>query len=222
MNIEYIRTLMPVLLDGALQSLKIFVLTLVISLPLGIPFSIASISKFPPLRWLAKLYIWVFRGTPLMLQLFFVFFCLPLISPIKLDRMPSAILTFGLNYAAYFAEIYRAGIQSIDIGQYEAAKSLGFSRGKTLRKIVFPQAIRRIIPPVSNEVITLVKDTSLVYVIGVPELLKAAKDANNRDVNPTAYFLAALIYLGMTFLLTVLSAKLEERFSRYEATATNA
>ena len=151
-----------------------------------------------------------------MLQIFFFFYCMPLFTNIKLDRMTTAIFTFVLNYAAYFAEIYRGGIQSIDRGQREAAKSLGFSPWQTMSLIVIPQAVRRVLPPVSNEVITLVKDTSLVYVIGVPELLKAAKDANNRDVNPTAYFVAALVYLALTFVLTVLSQRLEKHFSRHE------
>ena len=119
-------------------------------------------------------------------------------------------------YAAYFAEIYRAGIQSIDPGQHEAAKTLGFSRWQTMRIIIIPQTIARVIPPVSNEVITLVKDTALVTAIGVAELLKAAKDANNRDVNPTAFFLAAIIYLILTFGLTLLSQWCEKRFSRHE------
>ena len=128
----------------------------------------------------------------------------------------AAVLTFTMNYAAYFAEIYRAGVQSIDHGQHEAAKTLGFSRWQTMRIIIIPQTIARVIPPVSNEVITLIKDTALVTAIGVGELLKAAKDANNRDVNPTAFFIAAVIYLALTFLLTLLSQWCEKRFSRHE------
>lgn len=150
-----------------------------------------------------------------MLQLFFIYFGLPAFG-IKLDRETAAIVTFVLNYAAYFAEIYRAGIQSIDKGQHEAAKTLGFTSWQTLRIIIIPQTIKRIIPPISNEAITLVKDTALVTAIGVAELLKAAKDAVNRDVNITAYFLAAVIYLALTFVLTMLSQKLEQRYSRHE------
>lgn len=160
-----------------------------------------------------------------MLQLFFVYYGLPImmqqINPawadfFRLENVTAAIVTFVLNYAAYFAEIYRAGIQSIDPGQHEAAKTLGFSRWQTMRIVIIPQTIARVIPPVSNEVITLVKDTALVTAIGVAELLKAAKDANNRDVNPTAFFLAAIIYLILTFALTLLSQWCEKRFSRHE------
>lgn len=215
MDISYIMSILPSMLRGASQALEIFVLTLIISLPLGIPIALASISRFKPVRFVAKTYIWIFRGTPLMLQLFFFLYSLPLLIPITLDRLPTAIITFGLNYAAYFAEIYRGGIQSIEAGQYEAAKSLGFSRWKTMRMIIFPQTISRIIPSINNEIITLVKDTSLVYAIGVPELLKAAKDANNRDVDPTSFFIAALIYLLFTFIITMFANWLEAKYSRH-------
>ncbi|WRS26643.1 amino acid ABC transporter permease [Oscillospiraceae bacterium MB08-C2-2] len=216
MDIGYIQSILPALLQGTVQTLKIFALTLIFALPLGLPISFGTMSRFWPIKAISKLYVWVFRGTPLMLQIFFFFYCLPLFTGLKLDRLSTAVVTFMLNYAAYFAEIYRAGIQSIDRGQREAAKSLGFSPWQTMKMIVIPQALRRVIPPISNEVITLIKDTALVYVIGVPELLKAAKDANNRDVDPTAYFVAALIYLGLTFLLTLFSQNMERRFSRHE------
>ncbi|MDL2253030.1 amino acid ABC transporter permease [Ruminococcaceae bacterium OttesenSCG-928-I18] len=216
MELDYIMGIMPALIDGTKETLKIFCFTLLFALPLALPISMSAISRFWPLKALAKIYIWVFRGTPLMLQIFFFFYCLPMLTPIKLDRLSTAIFTFVLNYAAYFAEIYRGGIESIDRGQREAAKSLGFSRWQTMYLIIIPQAVRRVIPPVSNEVITLIKDTALVYVIGVPELMKAAKDANNRDVDPTAYFIAALIYLALTFILTMISRQLERRYSRHE------
>lgn len=216
MDPEYIQVLLPALLQGTKQTLTIFFFTLVFALPLGLPIAFGAMSRFAPLKWLSKAYVWVFRGTPLMLQIFFFYYCMPIITPLKMDRLTTAIFTFVLNYAAYFAEIYRGGIQSIERGQREAAKSLGFSPWQTMRMIIIPQAVRRVIPPISNEVITLIKDTALVYVIGVPELLKAAKDANNRDVDPTAYFLAALIYLALTFVLTVISQRMEKRFSRHE------
>ncbi len=218
MDFSYIQSIMPALLEGTKQTLIIFALTLVFSIPLGLPISIGAMSRFFPIRFLSKAYIWVFRGTPLMLQLFFFFYVIPMTTPLQLDRLPTAIVTFVFNYAAYFAEIYRGGIESIDRGQLEAAKSLGFSSWQTMRMIIIPQAVSRVIPPVSNEVITLVKDTALVYVIGVPELLKAAKDANNRDVNPTSYVIAALIYLILTFLFTLLAQQLEKRYSRHERT----
>lgn len=218
MSMEYISSIMPSLLTGFWETLKLFFLTLAFSLPLGLPFALAGISKFPLLRAISQTYVWIFRGTPLLLQLFFVCYGLPIMfgDAFRMPHFTAAIVTFVLNYAAYFAEIYRAGIQSVDHGQHEAARTLGMSPWQTMRIIIFPQAISRIIPPVSNEVITLVKDTALATSIGVAELLKASKDANNRDVNPTAFFIAALIYLALTFVLTILSSKLEKRFSRHE------
>lgn len=214
-DLAYIQMLMPSLMDGLSQTLKIFGLTLVFSLPLGLPFALGSLSKLWPFRALSQLYIWLFRGTPLTLQLMFIYFGLPVFG-IRFDRFPAAVLTFVLNYAAYFAEIYRAGISSIDRGQYEAAKTLGFSPWQTMRHIIIPQTIKRIVPPVANETITLVKDTSLVIVIGVAEMLKSAKDAVNRDVNITALVIVACIYLLLTVILTMLFQRLEKRFSRHE------
>lgn len=215
---EYIYSIMPSLLKGAVETLKLFFLTLIFALPLGLPFALAGISKFLPLRLLSKTYVWIFRGTPLLLQLFFVCYGLPILfgDLFLWPRMTAAVVTFVLNYAAYFAEIYRSGIQSIDKGQHEAAKTLGLSQWQSMRIIILPQAIARIMPPVSNEIITLVKDTALATSIGVAELLKASKDANNRDVNPTAFFVAAIIYLTLTFVLTILSQRLEKRFNRHE------
>ncbi len=209
---DYIFTIMPALLKGLTTTLQLFLLTLALSLPLGLLVSLGAMSRFWPLKAISNVYIWLLRGTPLMLQLFFVYYALPSFG-VTLDRFPAAVTTFVLNYSAYFAEIYRAGIQSIDGGQYEAAKVLGFSRGKTMRFIIIPQTIRRIIPPVTNEVITLVKDTALATAIAVPELIKAAKDAANRDVNTTGYVIAAAIYLVLTFALTMVSRALEKKYS---------
>ncbi len=213
---DYIIGILPALLTGVVQTLKIFALTLMFAVPFGLIVAFGAISKNIVLRSVATVYVWIFRGTPLLLQLFFVYYALPLFTPIQLDRFPSAVLTFIFNYSAYFAEIYRAGIQSIDKGQFEACKSLGFTYGETMRFVVIPQTVKRVIPPMSNEIITLVKDTALVAAIAVPELLKSAKDAANRDVNPMAYAVAAMIYLSLTFVLTVLSKKLEKHFSRHE------
>lgn len=218
MDFSYMSAILPALLKGTQQTLIVFFLTLIFSLPLGLPFALGSMSRAVPVRWLSKFYIWVFRGTPLMLQLFFVYYGLPILfgAGFRMQNTTAAVLTFSLNYAAYFAEIYRAGVSSIDLGQHEAAKTLGFSRWQTMRYIILPQTIARVIPPISNEVITLIKDTALVTTIGVAELLKAAKDANNRDVNPTAFLLAAVIYLLLTFVLTLLSQWCEKHFSRHE------
>ena len=215
MNLSYIATLMPALMQGLVQTLKLFALTLIFSLPLGLVFTLGSISHVPPLRWVSRIYIWIFRGTPLMLQLFFIYYGLPFMG-LTFDRFPAAVLTFVLNYAAYFADIYRAGIQSIDRGQHEAAKTLGFTPWQTMRYIIIPQTVSRVIPPVCNETITLVKDTALVTAIGVGELLKAAQGAVNRDVNITAYAVAALIYLAITFVMTMAYERLERYFSRHQ------
>lgn len=225
LSFQYVSTLWPALLRGLGETLVLFSLTLIFSLPLGLPVALGSISRIWPIRILCRLYVWLFRGTPLMLQLFFFYYGLGIMANnmdlalLRLSRFVAVVLTFSLNYAAYFAEIYRAGIQSIDRGQYEAAKTLGFSRTGTMFRIIIPQTIRRIIPPVSNETITLVKDTALANVIAVPELLKVAKDAANRDTNPTAYLLAAMCYLAITFVLTVVYQRLEKRFSRHEQEA---
>lgn len=216
MDLAYIQSILPSLLQGTAQTIRLFFLTLLLALPLGLPISFGLMSRFWPIKLLSKAYVWVFRGTPLMLQIFFFWFFLPLVTGTSFSRFGTALLTFVLNYAAYFAEIYRGGIESIDRGQREAAKSLGFSRLQTMFRIVIPQAVGRILPPISNEVITLIKDTALTYVIGVPELMKAAKDASNRDVNATSFFVAAMIYLALTFVLTVVSGRLEKRFSRHE------
>jgi polar amino acid transport system permease protein len=222
---EYVFVLWPALAHGAGQTLLDFLLTLILSLPLGLPVALGSISRLWPLRMLCRVYVWLFRGTPLMLQLFFFYYGLGIMAGqydlpfLRLDRFPAVIVTFALNYAAYFAEIYRAGIQSIDRGQYEAAKTLGFTRTQTMFAIIIPQTLRRIIPPVCNETITLVKDTALATVIGVAELLKAARDASNRDTNPTPYFLAAAGYLAITFALTLVYQRLEKRFGRHEREA---
>lgn len=215
-QLDYMGTLMPALLQGALITVKLFVVTLVFALPLGLPFALGSNCGIAPLRWISRGYIWIFRGTPLMLQLFFFYFFLPIAMDIRLDGFPTAAITFTLNYAAYLAEIYRGGIQSIDRGQYEAAQSLGLGKGQTMFGIILPQTIKRILPAVSNEAITLIKDTALVSVLSVGELLKAARGAVNRDVDVTAYAMAAGFYLIFTVLLTMLTHYLERRYS-YEA-----
>ncbi len=215
-TLRYALTLMPSLLRGLELTLGLYILTLVLAIPLGLPFALGSITRIWPVRIICRTYIWVFRGTPLILQLFFFYFFLPIAFNIRLDSFTTAVITYVLNYAAYLAEIYRAGIQSIDKGQYEAAKSLGLSRNRTMFGIIIPQTVRRVLPPVTNEMITLIKDTALVSVIGVGELLKAAKSAVNRDVNVTAYVLAAGIYLVFTFVMTFISNSLEKRFSRHE------
>ncbi len=212
--LSYSEKILPALLRGGQITLLVFALTLVLSLPLGLIVSLMRISKIAPLRWVSSAYIWVLRGTPLLLQLYFVYYGLPNMG-ITFDGVTSAVVAFTLNYAAYFAEIYRGGIESIDRGQYEAAKALGYTGGQTMWKIIIPQTLSRIIPPITNETITLVKDTALITAISVSELLRAAKGAVNRDLDTTAFLLAALLYLFFTLILTVIFKFTEKRFSRH-------
>ncbi|AEE92696.1 amino acid ABC transporter permease [Tepidanaerobacter acetatoxydans] len=212
---EYILRLLPALLSGLEVTLKVFFLTLVISIPLGILVALGRLSKIKPLVFLVELYIWVMRGTPLLLQIVVIFFGLPIVG-ITFDRFPAAILAFVLNYAAYFGEIFRGGIESIDKGQYDAAKVLGFTPVKTFTRIILPQMIKIVLPSVANEVITLVKDTSLVYVVGLGELLRAGKIASNRDASLVPLIVVGVFYLALTAVLTAVFQKLEDRYSYFQ------
>ncbi len=215
-SLDYCWLILPSLLKGTGITIWVFLFTLVFSIPLGLPFALGSESRFWPLKAFCRFYVFVFRGTPLMLQLFFLHFMVPIYTGVILDPLVSATITFILNYAAYLSEIYRGGIGSIDRGQYEAAACLGLTSRQTMFGIILPQTVKRILPSVANEMITLVKDTSLVYVLGVGELMKASRGAVNRDGRVVAYLLAAIIYLILTFALTKLANYLERRFSRHE------
>ena len=214
---DKIMEFLPFMLKGSVLTVELFVLTLVLSLPLGLPFALGSNSRFKPLSFLCKVYVWIFRGTPLLLQLFFFYFFFPLKLGVKISAFTAVVLTYVLNYAAYFAEIYRGGINSIDRGQYEAAHALGLSRGQTMRDIILPQTMKAILPPTVNEAITLVKDTALASTLAVTYLMKATTSAVNRMTDMTPFFFAAIIYLIMTFVLTLIAGKLEKYFSRYDA-----
>ena len=214
---DKIMEFLPFMLKGSVLTVELFVLTLVLSLPLGLPFALGSNSRFKPLSFLCKVYVWIFRGTPLLLQLFFFYFFFPLKLGVKISAFTAVVLTYVLNYAANFAEIYRGGINSIDRGQYEAAHALGLSRGQTMRDIILPQTMKAILPPTVNEAITLVKDTALASTLAVTDLMKATTSAVNRMTDMTPFFFAAIIYLIMTFVLTLIAGKLEKYFSRYDA-----
>ena len=163
------------LLRGLEQTCLIFALTLVLALPLGLVISFGSMSKFKPLSYLTKIFVWIIRGTPLMLQLFVVFFIPGLLFGVPMrNRMLAALIAFVINYSAYFSEIYRGGIQSVPVGQEEAGLVLGMTKSQIFFKVVLLQVIKRIVPPMSNEIITLVKDTSLARVIAVAEILMSA------------------------------------------------
>ena len=215
---EYISAIIGPMLDGTVLTLKMFFITIVLALPLGLLLSLARISRYKALSGTAGIYVWLLRGTPLMLQLLFVYFALPFIPyiGIRLDDFPAAVLAFVLNYAAYFAEIFRAGIQSIDRGQYESAKVLGMDYVQTMRRIVLPQVIRRVLPPISNETITLVKDTSLIYVLAMNDLLRTARAIVQRDFSTTPFLVAGVFYLLMTLVLTWIFQKLERRYAAYD------
>ena len=207
--------LTELLLQGAGVTLSIFFLTLLFAVPLGVLFAQARMSKHAVLRAPTSLYIYLMRSTPLMLQIMFVYFLLPQILPFKVDRFSAVIFAFAVNYAAYFAEIFRAGIQAIDKGQYEAARSLGMTYTQTMRRIVLPQVIRHVLLPVSNETITLVKDTSLIYVLAMNDLLRTTRSLVQRDFNIMPFVVAGIFYLLMTLVLTVMFEKLEKKYSQY-------
>ena len=219
---DYIISILPALLRGTMWSVAIFIITLVLSLPLGLPLALGENSRIKPIKWFCNLYVLIFRGTPLLLQLFFFYFFLPVTLGITFTGEPAtdafitACITFVLNYAAYFAEIYRGGMNGIDRGQYEAAASLGLSRAQTIMGIVVPQMLRMVLPPVANEAIVLIKDTSLAYAISVAELMKAANSAANRDVTVVAYVIAAAIYLIFSAVVTVIFNKIEKRASKFD------
>ncbi|MBP3780792.1 MAG: amino acid ABC transporter permease [Selenomonas sp.] len=202
------------MLDGSEITLEIFFVTLLLSLPLGMLAALGRLSQFKIISRLVEFYIWLMRGTPLMLQLLFVYFALPMVG-VRLPDIAAALLAFTLNYAAYFAEIFRAGIQAVPKGQYEAAKTLGMSYPQTMRRIILPQVIRIVLPPVSNETINLVKDTSLVYILAMNDLLRVARTIVQREFDMTPFLIAAVFYLAMTFVLTWGFKKLEARYGKY-------
>ncbi len=207
--------LMIQMFEGLGMTLSIFVITLIAAIPLGIAVALMRLSKIKPLSKAIELYIWIMRGTPLLLQLIFVFFGLPYIG-IIMDRYPAAMMAFILNYGAYFGEIFRGGIEAIDKGQYEAAESLGLSPKRTFFRIILPQVIKRILPAVGNEVITLIKDTSLVYVVGLGELLRVGKIASNREASLIPLMAVGIFYLILTAILTKSFEAAEKKLSYYQ------
>ena len=212
---SYVISILPALTSGLATTFEVFIVTLVLSIPLGLIAAVGRLSKVNIISRAVQLYILVMRGTPLLLQLVIVFFGLPFVG-ITLGRKSSALFAFVLNYAAYFAEIFRGGIESIDIGQYEGAAVLGLSKTRTFTRIILPQVIKRVLPPVGNEVITLVKDSSLVYIVGLGELLRAGKIASNRDASLTPLMVAGLYYLIIIGVLTEIFKRLEKKYAYYQ------
>ncbi len=213
-----LSTMLDLLGSGLLLTGQIFIVTLIGALPLGVLIALGRMSRFKPLAWLMRVYISFMRGTPLMLQLMALMF-----GPYYLFGMQMGTdwkywacdIGFILNYAAYFAEIYRSGIQSIPRGQYEAAEVLGYSRSQTFMRIVLPQVIKRILPAMGNEVITLVKDTSLAFVLGVMEMFSQAKAIAASQVSMLPYIIAALIYWGFTIVVEFLLNRVEKKLDYY-------
>ena len=203
------------LLAGFGESLKIFALTLLFSLPLGLVICFGSMSRFRPLRTLIRSFIWIIRGTPLMLQLIIIFYGPGLMFGLpSMPRFTATIVAFAVNYACYFSEIYRGGIESIPKGQYEAGQVLGMTRQQIFFKVVLLQVIKRVLAPMSNEVITLVKDTSLARIIGIYEIIWAGEAFIKKGLIWPLFYTGAF-YLLFSGLLTVLFAKLEETLNYF-------
>ena len=205
------------LLSGFGESCYIFIVTLLLAIPLGLIVSMGSMSGFKPLKWLTKTVVWIIRGTPLMLQLFVVFYIPPLVSngSFAFPRMNAALIAFVINYAAYFSEIYRGGIEAIPKGQYEAGQVLGMKKPQIFFKIVLMQVVKRITAPIGNEIITLVKDTSLASVIAIPEILMNAKDFS-MDGLIWPLFYSAVFFLAFCGVLTLLFAFVEKKLDYYK------
>lgn len=226
---EQVLDILMELAEGFGNTLLLFAVTLVFAFPLGLLFAFGSMSKFKPLKWLMKMLIWVIRGTPLMLQILLVSFLPQYVFRTPTKELAAALnisinstmflfvaLAFIINYACYFSEIYRAGIEAIPVGQYEAGQVLGLTKDQIFSKIVLMQVVRRILPPMSNEIITLVKDTSLAQVLGVVDLLNAAKHAVNHYVILTPFVYATVFYLIFNGLLTLLLGWAEKKLSYYK------
>ncbi len=210
--------MMGILMEGFALTAQIFVITLVGSLPLGVVVALARMSKFRPLAWIAQLYISILRGTPLMLQLMAIMFGPYYLLGLNMGsdwKFWACAIGFILNYAAYFAEIYRSGIQSIPRGQYEAANVLGYTKAQTFMKIILPQVIKRILPAMGNEIITLVKDTSLAFVLGIMEMFSAAKALAASEVSMVPYAIAALIYWVFCLVIEFILNRVEKRLDYY-------
>lgn len=212
---EYIFKILPFMLSGLKLTAKIYVATLIFAVPIGLLAAVLKVSGPQIIKKVLFLYTWIWRGTPLLLQLFFVAFGLPVIG-IRLSSFNAAVLTYALNYGAYLTEIFRGGIESIDKGQYEAAKVLGMTYSQTMRRVIIPQTIRRVLPPTCSEAVNLVKDTALLALLGMADLLRISNQIFTRDANITSYILAFIFYLIISSFLVKVFGNLEKRYSIYE------
>ncbi|MBQ3139067.1 MAG: amino acid ABC transporter permease [Ruminococcus sp.] len=234
MSGEEIKKVFMILLEYLGPTLKIFGFTLLYSIPLGMIVALLKMCKFKPISWLTNVYILIMRGTPLMLQIIVAYYAVPMLK--QNDGLPSfiqkllsginiqddnfmfnaIIVAFSLNYAAYFAEIFRGGIESIPKGQYEASAALSFTKGQTFFHIILPQVIKRVVPASSNEIITLIKDTSLANVIAFAEITLKAKQQMQTYSSLTPLFIAGLFYFVLAMILTVISAAVEKKLDYYK------
>ena len=227
------------LLEGFMNTLKIFGMTLLVALPLGLVLSFGSMSRFAPIRFVVKIFVWIIRGTPLMLQLFVIYYVpgligiwaqtaqidIPVINLIVewlstwtiMDRLVAAFIAFIINYSCYFSEIYRGGIESIPRGQYEAGQVLGMTKSQIFFKVVLLQVIKRIVPPMSNEIITLVKDTALVNTISVYEIIWNAQRFTKTDGLLWPLFYTGVFYLAFNGLLTLLFGYIEKKMNYFRS-----
>ena len=213
---ESFQSVTTSLLEGFGVNCKLFALTLLFALPLGLLVSFGSMSKFKPLKWITKIFVWIIRGTPLMLQLFIVFYVPGLLFDYPMrDRFMAALIAFVINYAAYFSEIYRGGVESIPKGQYEAGQVLGMTKSQIFFKVVLMQVIKRIVPPMGNEIITLVKDTSLARVIAVAEILRSAERYSAKGLIWPLFYTGAF-FLLFSGLLTLLLSYAEKKLDYYK------
>ncbi|AND83930.1 ectoine/hydroxyectoine ABC transporter permease subunit EhuC [Clostridium tyrobutyricum] len=215
MDIDFIKNILPILLKGSVMTVELTVITIILGSILGILLALLRLSNNLVLKYVSNFYTWIFRGTPLLLQLFFFYYGLPFIG-IELTPFTAAVIGLALNCGAYMAEIIRGGIQSIDQGQFEAAKALGFSYTQTMKRIILPQTFKVIIPPVGNEFISILKDTSLVSTIAMVELMRSAQQIYATSFDPISVFLtAAVFYLIMTTVFTTVFGIIERRLSVY-------
>ena len=216
MGFQKVIVAMPALLQGAGLTILLTLVSIFFGLILGLLLALGRLSKNVLFDRLSQFYIWLFRGTPLLLQIFFIYYALPTFTPITIDALPAAFIALSLNSGAYLAEIIRAAIQSIDKGQMEASKALGMSFTQAMRRIIIPQSYRRLIPPTGNEFIALLKDSSLVSIIAMTELMRTTSLLANSSGNAIYYIPCAILYLAMTTIFTFVFSKLEKKYSVYE------
>lgn len=217
MIMGYMLEILQYLLEGTKITLLVFSITFVCSIPLGLLGAVLSQSKIKPLVWFLQGYTWVIRGTPLLLQLFFVVYGLPILFGefFLIDELFGAILTFVINYTAYFIEVFRGGINSVHKGQFEAAQMLHLNKRQTFMRIILPQTIKKVIPTITNEAITLIKDTALISAVAISDLLRNTKEKVMQDFRVDAYILAAVIYLVLTYVIIYVFKKIEKKYAYY-------